>query len=136
MSESDLDYEESQDEILDDDSHDTGDDYEDDAEADSEVKQAPCRSVRDVKLRRRQEFVIRVKIRNGCARPRAFAPKRNGRNSETARAFRRFVKRPELRIESEDVARPVEFVQEFRRAPLVHPGRDNGAITVERDQAA
>ncbi len=39
MSESDLDYEESQDEILDDDSHDTGDDYEDDAEADSEVKQ-------------------------------------------------------------------------------------------------
>jgi len=39
MSESDLDYEESQDEILDDDSHDTGDDYEDDAEADNEVKQ-------------------------------------------------------------------------------------------------
>lgn len=39
MSESDLDYEESQDEILDDDSHDTGDNYEDDAEADSEVKQ-------------------------------------------------------------------------------------------------
>lgn len=39
MSESDLDYEESQDEILDDDSHDTGDDYEEDAEADSEVKQ-------------------------------------------------------------------------------------------------
>jgi len=39
MSESDLDYEESQDDILDDDSHDTGDDYEDDAEADSEVKQ-------------------------------------------------------------------------------------------------
>jgi hypothetical protein len=39
MSESDLDYEASQDEILDDDSHDTGDNYEDDAEADGEVKQ-------------------------------------------------------------------------------------------------
>jgi hypothetical protein len=39
MSESDLDYEESQDEILDNDNHDTGEDYEDDAEADSEVKQ-------------------------------------------------------------------------------------------------
>lgn len=39
MSESDLDYEESQDEILDYDSHDTGNDYEDDAEADIEDKQ-------------------------------------------------------------------------------------------------
>lgn len=39
MSESDLDYDEAQDEILDDDSHDTGDDYEDDAEAEGEVKQ-------------------------------------------------------------------------------------------------
>jgi hypothetical protein len=39
MSDSDLDYEESQDETLDNDSHDTGGDYEDDAEAAGEVKQ-------------------------------------------------------------------------------------------------